>query len=282
MAQSRLLSERSRGTLLLTLNRPESMNAIDRDLAVELRRGFDEAARQDEIRCIVLTGAGRAFSSGGDVREMHARLKSQPGDFDLGDELRHVYGPLARSIRDCPKPVIAAINGTAAGAGLSLALACDLRLAAAGAQLILAFVRIGLVPDAGSLFFLSRIVGIGRALEMALTGDPVSAEQAERIGLVGGVVPPDELLPKALERADQMSALPAEALRMIKSGMERGLSLDLDQALELEAMLQSRAGRTADHHEALSAFIEKRRPAFGATDGAESRESAGPARSGTP
>jgi 2-(1,2-epoxy-1,2-dihydrophenyl)acetyl-CoA isomerase len=263
MAGVMLLTERSGPSLLLTLNRPESMNAIDHDLAVELRRAFNEAGRDETIRCIVLTGAGRAFSSGGDVREMHSRLQGAGSDRDLGDELRSLYGPLARSIRDCPKPVIAAINGTAAGAGLSLALACDLRLAAAGAQLILAFVRIGLVPDAGSLFFLSRIVGFGRALEMALTADPVSAEQAERIGLVGAVVPPTELMPKALERAEHLAALPAEALRLIKSGMERALSLDLEQVLELEAMLQARAGRTEDHEEALRAFIDKRRPIFG-------------------
>jgi 2-(1,2-epoxy-1,2-dihydrophenyl)acetyl-CoA isomerase len=234
-----------------------------------LTSAFIETSRDDEIRCIVLTGAGRAFSSGGDVREMHSRLQDPGGDHDLGDELRSLYGPLARSIRECPKPVLAAINGTAAGAGLSLALACDLRLAAAGAQLILAFVRIGLVPDAGSLFFLSRIVGFGRALEMALTADAVSAEQAERIGLVGAVVQPAELLPKALQRAEHLAALPAEALRMIKVGMERALTLDLEQALELEAMLQSRAGRTADHQEALRAFIEKRRPAFGGVERAK-------------
>jgi 2-(1,2-epoxy-1,2-dihydrophenyl)acetyl-CoA isomerase len=253
------------------------MNAIDSGLAAELRRAFNEAARDDEIRCIVLTGAGRAFSSGGDVREMHARLASPEQDHDLGDELRTLYGPLVRSIRECPKPAIAAINGTAAGAGLSLALACDLRMAAEGAQLILAFVRIGLVPDAGSLFLLSRIVGFGRALEMALTGEPITAEEAERIGLVGAVVPPEELQSRALERADRMAALPAETLRLIKSGMDRALSLDLEQALELEALLQSRAGRTADHHEALRAFVEKRRPSFGA---AGEGKSPGPAGAG--
>jgi 2-(1,2-epoxy-1,2-dihydrophenyl)acetyl-CoA isomerase len=257
-----LLLERDGGVLTLRMNRPQALNAINAALLLALRRAFEAAARDREVRAVVLTGEGRAFSSGGDVKEMAERKEA--GHTDLGADLREHYLPLVRAIRGCPKPVIAAVNGVAAGAGLSLALTCDLRIAADDARLTMAFVRIGLVPDAGGLFFLSRLCGFGKAMELALTGDTVDAAEALRIGLVNAVVPSDRLAAAARERARAFSAGPAETYALIKRGLERALSLDLEQALELEAQLQTLAGRTADHQQAVRAFLDKRQPAFGA------------------
>src|SRR5438093_9626445 len=154
---------------------------------------FEAAGHDPEVVAIILTGAARAFCAGADLRDVAAR--AQAGETDLGEDLRANYAPMIRAIRACPRPVIAALNGTAAGAGLSLALACDLRIAAAGAQLIVVFVRVGLVPDAGSLFFLTRMLGLSKATELAITGDPVNADEALRLGLVVAVVPADQLMP---------------------------------------------------------------------------------------
>jgi 2-(1,2-epoxy-1,2-dihydrophenyl)acetyl-CoA isomerase len=251
-----LRSERDGAVLTLTMNRPEALNALDAQLVTALRRAIDAAGRDAQVRAIVVRGEGRGFSAGGDIKEMAAGAET--GNADLGNALRQVYHPLIRALRRCPQPVIAAINGVAAGAGLGLAMACDLRLCAATARLNLAFVRIGLVPDAGSLFFLTRLVGLGRALELALEGATIDASTAERIGLVNAVVPDAELFESAHARAAAFGERSAEAVALTKRGLERALSLDLEQALELEAQLQSMAGRTPAHREAIRAFVEKR------------------------
>jgi len=256
-----VLSARDGAVLTLTLNRPEALNALNPEATHALRTGFETAARDPEVGAIVLTGTGRAFCAGADLKDVNAR--AQAGDKDLGSDLRTNYTPMIRAIRACPKPVIAALNGTAAGAGLSLALACDLRLAAVGAQLIVIFVRVGLVPDAGSLFFLTRMLGLSKATELAITGDPVSADDALRLGLVVAVVPPDQLMPAAMERAGRLAAGPRQTYALIKRGVERALHLDLEQTLELESQLQAVAAETPDAQEAIRAFLEKRKPVFG-------------------
>ena len=256
-----VLSAQAGAVLTLTLNRPEALNALNPEATHALRMAFEAAARDPEVGAIVLTGTGRAFCAGADLRDVNARAQS--GDKDLGSDLRKNYTPMIRAIRACPKPVIAALNGTAAGAGLSLALACDLRLAAAGAQLIVAFVRVGLVPDAGSLFFLTRMLGLSKATELAITGDPVSADEALRLGLVVAVVPPEQLMPAAMERARQLAAGPRQTYALIKRGMEGAIHLDLEQTLELESQLQALAAETPDAQEAIRAFLEKRKPVFG-------------------
>jgi 2-(1,2-epoxy-1,2-dihydrophenyl)acetyl-CoA isomerase len=256
-----VLKARDGPVMTLTINRPDSLNALNRDTTQALRKAVDDAARDGSIGAIVITGSGRAFSAGADLKDVSARLAA--GDVDVGDDLRANYAPLTRSIRACPKPVIAALNGTAAGAGLSLALACDLRIAAAGVQLIVAFVRVGLVPDAGSLFFLTRMLGLSKATELAMTGEPLLVEDAQRLGLVAAVVPADQLMPTALDRARRLAQAPRQTVALIKRGIERALDLDLEQTLELEAHLQSLAGRTADAREAIRAFVEKRAPVFG-------------------
>lgn len=253
-------SERDGSTLIVTINRPQALNALNRETTRALTAAFDGASRDDAIGAVILTGAGRAFSAGADLKDVSARIAA--GDIDVGSDLRANYAPLTRAIRRCAKPVIAALNGTAAGAGMSLALACDLRIAASGAQLILAFVRVGLVPDAGSLFFLTRMLGLSKATELAMTGDPLSADEALRLGVVSAVVPADQLMAVARQRAARLADGPRETIALIKRGLERSLALDLEQTLELEAGLQTLAGRSADAQEAIRAFVEKRSPVF--------------------
>ena len=256
-----VLSSQEGAVLTLTLNRPEALNALNRETTLALRTGLEAAGRDPAVGAVVLTGAGRAFCAGADLKDVSARAAA--GDHDLGADLRANYTPMIRAIRGCPKPVIAALNGTAAGAGLSLALACDLRLAVAGAQLIVVFVRVGLVPDAGSLFFLTRMLGLSKATELAMTGDALSAEDALRLGLVAQVVPAEQLMAAAMERAHRMAAGPRQTYALIKRGMERALQLDLEQTLELESQLQALAAETPDAQEAVRAFLEKRKPVFG-------------------
>jgi 2-(1,2-epoxy-1,2-dihydrophenyl)acetyl-CoA isomerase len=256
-----VLSSLNGAVLTLTLNRPEALNALNRETTGELRTGLEAAGRDSGVGAIILTGAGRAFCAGADLKDVSARY--QAGDTDLGADLRTNYTPLIRAIRASPKPVIAALNGTAAGAGLSLALACDLRIAAADTQLIVIFVRVGLVPDAGSLFFLTRMLGLSKATELAMTGDPLSADDALRLGLVAAVVPGDQLMAVALERARRLAEGPRQTYALIRQGMERALHLDLEQTLELESQLQALAAKTPDAQEAIRAFLEKRKPIFG-------------------
>jgi len=256
-----ILSTLDAGVLTLTLNRPEALNALNRELTSALRDGVEAAARDLRVGAVIITGAGRAFCAGADLKDVVARREG--GQRDLGDDLRTNYAPMIRAIRACPKPVIAALNGTAAGAGLSLALACDLRIAAAGTPLIVVFVRVGLVPDAGSLFFLTRMLGLSKATELALSGDPLTAEDAHMLGLVAAVVPPEQLMAAALERARRLNDGPRQTYALIKHGLERALDLDLEQAMELESQLQSLAAETPDAKEAIQAFLEKRKPQFG-------------------
>src|ERR1700686_1511959 len=256
-----ILSALDAGVLTLTLNRPEALNALNREMTRALRDGMEAAARDRGVGAVIITGAGRAFCAGADLKDVVARREA--GERDLGADLRTNYTPMIRAIRACPKPVIAALNGTAAGAGLSLALACDLRLAAAGTELIVGFVRVGLVPDAGSLFFLTRMLGLSKATELAITGDPLSADDAYRLGLVAAVVPPDQLMAAAMERARKLAAGPRLTYALIKRGMERAIQLDLEQTLELESQLQALAAKTPDAREAIRAFLEKRKPVFG-------------------
>ena len=255
-----ILSSRDGAVLTLTINRPDALNALNPPTMQALRAGIEAAGRDSAIGAVILTGAGRAFCAGADLKDVSARLDA--GDTDVGRDLRENYVPLTRAIRSCPKLVIAALNGIAAGAGLSLALACDLRIAAAGAQLIVAFVRVGLVPDAGSLFFLTRMLGLSKATELALTGDPLPVEEARQLGLIAAVVPGDQLMTTVMERARRLADGPRQTHTLIKRGMERAMDLDLDQVMELESHLQTLAARTPDTQEAIRAFIERRKPSF--------------------
>ena len=245
------------GVLTLTLNRPEALNSFTVEMKDSLLAALKDAARDRDIRVVVLTGAGRAFSAGQDLKE-----RQGPDVADLGSELRLRYNPIILAMRSLEKPIIGAINGVAAGAGISVALACDILVASKNATFIEAFSRVGLVPDTGSTWFLPRLVGPARAAEMMFTGDPVDAATAERIGLVNRVVPADKLVEEANALAQRLASAAPMALALTKRAIIRAYESNLEQALDFEAQLQTIAGRSADHSEGVAAFVEKRQPIF--------------------
>ncbi len=241
----------------LTLDRPEALNALTVPVKVALREALESIAADPAVRSVILTGAGRAFCAGQDLAE-----REGPDAAPLDVEVRERYDPIIRALRSMGQPVIAAVNGVAAGAGASLAFACDLRIAAESARFVLAFGRIGLVPDSGATWFLPRLVGSARAAELALLGDTLSAEEALRIGLVSRVEPDETLLDEARAMAERLAASAPLALALTKGALDRSWSIDLDEALDAEAGLQGIAGASADHAEGLAAFREKRPPRF--------------------
>jgi 2-(1,2-epoxy-1,2-dihydrophenyl)acetyl-CoA isomerase len=245
------------GVLTLTLNRPDALNAFTIEMKEELLAALKDAGRDKTVRVVILTGAGRAFSAGQDLKERQA-----PGVVGLGTELRLRYNPIILAMRRLEKPIIGAINGVAAGAGISIALACDIVIAAENATFIEAFSRVGLVPDTGSTWFLPRLVGPARAAEMMFTGDPVDAATAERIGLINRVVPADRLMDETHALAARLAKSAPIALALAKRALNRALESSLEEALEFEAQLQSIAGRSADHAEGVAAFVEKRPARF--------------------
>ena len=245
------------GVATITLNRPGALNSLTVPMKQELLAAFRRVDRDAATRAVILTGAGRAFCAGQDLKE-----RLEPDAAPLGVELRERYNPIIRAMRSLPKPIVGAINGVAAGAGASLAMACDIRLAADTASFALAFGRVGLVPDSGATWFLPRLVGATKAAEIALLGDPVTAEEAVRIGLVGRVVAAAELATEARAVAARLAAGAPRASALTKRALDTTWDRDLDAALEYEAHLQDMAGRTKDHQEGMAAFLEKRQPRF--------------------
>lgn len=261
MNDETVLVETSGGVLTLTLNRPDRDNAFNRRMSQELADAIGAAGRDPAVRAVVVAGGGAAFCSGHDVEELEPVLAdARPPS--RADAVRRDENRLILQMRRLEKPIVAAINGLAAGAGMSLALACDLRIASRDASFVQAFVNVGRVPDGGSLYTLPRIVGLAKALELCLLGEPLSAEEALRIGLVSRVVPPDELRSAAAELAGKLASGAGVALGLTKRGLVRSLEADLDEMLEYEALLQEVAGRTADFREGVTAFSEKRPPRF--------------------
>jgi 2-(1,2-epoxy-1,2-dihydrophenyl)acetyl-CoA isomerase len=243
------------GTIIL--DRPDALNSLDATLKRELLVVLREADRERGARVVVLTGAGRAFCAGQDLKE-----RLVPDSTPLDVEVRERYNPIVLAMRRLSKPIVAAVNGVAAGAGASLAFACDLRIAAESASFVLAFGRIGLVPDSGASWFLPRLVGAAHAAELLYLPDPLSAAEALRIGLVSRVVPADALMTEAGAIAARLAAGAPKALALTKRALDRSLEVGLAEALDHEASLQGIAGRTADHAEGLAAFVEKRPPRF--------------------
>jgi 2-(1,2-epoxy-1,2-dihydrophenyl)acetyl-CoA isomerase len=249
------------GIQTITLNRPEVYNAFSDKLTYELQDALKGAERDADARVLIITGAGKAFCSGQDVAELKERYV--PGHVPhLGNDIRRRYNPIAQRLRQMDKPVIAAVNGVAAGAGMSLALACDVRIASDQASFLAAFINVGLVPDTASTFTLPRLVGLGKAMELCLTGDRITAEEAHRIGLVNRVVPADDLGAEAEKLAARLAALPARGIALIKHLLNQSFDNDLLRQLEAEAFAQETAGLTEDHVEGVIAFIEKRKPQF--------------------
>jgi 2-(1,2-epoxy-1,2-dihydrophenyl)acetyl-CoA isomerase len=245
------------GVATITLDRPEALNALTIELRAELLAALGRIRRDRDVRAVILTGAGRAFCAGQDLRERQA-----PDAAPLEVELRERYNPIVREMVGLEAPIVGAINGVAAGAGASLALACDLRIAAEGASIVLAFGRIGLVPDSGATWFLPRLVGPAKAAELALLNEPLSAGEALRLGLVSRVVPADRLLDEARAVAARLAAGAPIANALTKRALRHALETDLDGTLDYEATLQGIAARTVDHAEGLAAFVDKRPPRF--------------------
>lgn len=253
--------ERDGGVAGITLNRPDRLNAFDGRMHAELQAALDELAADGEVRCLILRGEGKGFSAGADLRseDLSREDGEQP---DLGEYLRRTYSRTVAKMVGMEKPIVGALHGPVYGAGLGIALACDLRVAAESARFSAAFVRIGLMPDAGVSFFLPRVVGLGRAMEMSMLGDPVDAGEAHRIGLANKVVPDGMLLEEAQALARRLASLPTRALGQIKRSLYASFESDLETALEREAEGQSICGRTEDHREGVAAFFERREPRF--------------------
>jgi 2-(1,2-epoxy-1,2-dihydrophenyl)acetyl-CoA isomerase len=248
------------GVAHLELNRPEALNAWTPDLGRALLAAVREASADPEVRAILLTGAGRAFSAGADVKVPREYLPN--GDIDLSVRLREIYNPIIAEIRAAPKPVVGAIHGAAAGLGCSLALSCDLLLAGESAYLLLAFVNIAVIPDAGAALFLAERVGALRAAQLMMLGERLPAARALEWGLVNEVVPDDELRDRAAALAERLAAGPTVALANMKRTLTSAAQAGLAAHLELEAALQQEHATTEDYAEGVAAFKEKRKAQF--------------------
>jgi len=248
-------TSRDGAVLTITLNRPDVLNAFDDAMHRALAAALGDA-RAADVRAVVLTGAGRGFCVGQDLRE----FREAPGD--IGARLRGSYHPNVLALRALEKPVLAAVNGAAAGAGLSFACACDLRLAADSASFVPAFINVGLVPDSGGTYFVTRILGPARAFEWLTSGRRLSAVEAHAWGLVSEVVEAQQLAARAAELAAELAALPTRGIAMTKQLIDQASSSSLEEQLEREADLQARATQTEDFREGVAAFLEKRAPRF--------------------
>ncbi len=261
MTYEQIAVERTGAVTRITLSRPEKLNALTHRMSDELLDAFT-ALRDDEgVRAVVLTGAGRGFCAGQDLSEFGEAYR-QGRRPDIERHLAESYHRLIPAMVAAPKPVIAAVNGVAAGAGLSLALACDLRIAADTARFTQAFVKIGLIPDSGGTFLLPRAVGHAKALELSLTGDLIDAAEAHRIGLVHRIHPAGELVAEVEALAARLASMPTRALAATKVLLRDALTLDLGESLRREARTQAEMGGTEDHLEGVAAFEEKREPRF--------------------
>jgi 2-(1,2-epoxy-1,2-dihydrophenyl)acetyl-CoA isomerase len=259
MAFEHILYEVDQGVGAITLNRPDVLNSITREMALEVRQALSAAGADADVRALLLTGAGRGFCAGQDLAE--AMPKDGPAP-DLGDIVARGYNPIVRTLRQLDKPVVCAVNGVAAGAGANLAFACDFVLASSDASFIQSFTKLGLVPDTGGTFFLPRLVGMARATALMMLGDKVSAQDAVTIGLIHRVVEAGKLMDEATGLARQLATRPTRGLGLIKRALNASATNGLDEQLALEAQLQAEAGSTADYREGVKAFLDKRAPVF--------------------
>jgi 2-(1,2-epoxy-1,2-dihydrophenyl)acetyl-CoA isomerase len=256
MSEAAILTALERGVFTITLNRPK-VNALTTEVVSALQAIFKQAERNPEVRCVLLTGQGRVFSAGQDLTEV-----KQAEDLSYRYHLLRTYNPLIVEIRRLPKPVLAAINGPVSGAALGIALACDLRMAASDARLVVGFAGIGLAPDSAVSLLLPGLIGLGRAAEYTFTNAPISAEQALEWGLVNRLVPPEELAQQAFAWAAQLAQGPVHAMGFAKRDFNKAILGGLEQLLDYEAHIQEIAGRGAEHKEGVSAFLDKRTPDY--------------------
>ncbi len=258
MSYEIVLYQVDNGVATITLNRPSSLNAFNDDLIQETADAFKQAGRAKEVRCVVITGNGRAFSSGQDLGDVQARGNS----FSISDHLRHGYHKLIKQMVSLEKPIVGAINGVAAGAGCGVALATDVRIASDKASFMLAFSKVGLVPDSGTNWFLPRIIGYARAYEMAITAEKLPATKALEWGMVNRVVPAEQLMSEATAWASRLANGATLAFGLTKRAMNRAWNSSLEEALTYEAYLQEMAARSHDYQEGVMAFWEKREAQF--------------------
>ena len=250
--------EQQQSVALLSLNRPDVFNSFDREMAVSLQEQLDNCASDPKIRAILITGEGKAFCAGQDLGEV-----TDPERF-LGFErvLQEHYNPIILRLRNIEKPIVAAVNGVAAGAGANLALACDIVVASESASFLQAFSKIGLIPDSGGSFFLPRLIGLQKATALMMLGEKVSAKEAERMGMIYKVYPTDSFREEAFKIAHKLSTMPTKGLGFTKQALNQSLSNNLNQQLDLETQLQVQAGATEDYEEGVQAFLQKRKPNF--------------------
>ena len=241
----------------ITLNRPEKYNSIVREMALSFQNTLANCESDDSIRCILITGAGKAFCAGQDLKEA-----IDPQGPEIEQIVREHYNPIIKRIREIEKPVIAAVNGVAAGAGANLALACDIVTATQSAKFIQAFSKIGLIPDSGGTYFLPRLIGLPKATAFMMTGEPVSAEKAEALGMIYAVYEDAEFESKTLELARSIAAMPTKGLGYTKRLLNQSFNNSLEDQLDLEAATQSLSAHADDHKEGIQAFLEKRTPKF--------------------
>lgn len=249
--------ELANGVATITLNRPEVYNALNNEITFELQDAFKKVKKDPEVRVVVLTGEGKAFCSGQDLKASSAEPNRS-----FSDSIHKRYNPIIKAIRNLPKPVICRLNGVAAGAGCSFALACDLIVASESSKLIEVFVNIGLVLDSGSSYFLPRLVGSAKAFELATMGNRVSAKDAEAMGLVNEAVPDAELDAAVAKYTDYYASAPTKAIGLMKKMLNKSQNASLEDMLKYEAYCQDIAGASKDHKEGVTAFLEKRKPEF--------------------
>lgn len=259
MNYSLIVFQKVENVAVIKFNRPDLLNSFNRAMALEVQSALAESAGEKSIRAVLITGEGKAFCAGQDLAE--AAPKDAPL-VDLGKIIRERYNPIIKLIREIEKPVICAVNGTAAGAGANIALACDVIVASGNASFIQAFSKIGLIPDSGGTFFLPRIVGLQRASVMMMLSEKISAEDALKFGMIYKIFPLEKLFDEALGLANQLAEMPTKGLALTKKALNKSLFNNLDGQLKLEEELQIEAGKTFDYQEGVKAFLEKRKPNF--------------------
>ncbi|TQI81154.1 2-(1,2-epoxy-1,2-dihydrophenyl)acetyl-CoA isomerase [Serratia fonticola] len=260
MENALILSHIEAGVLTITLNRPDRLNSFNDEMHHQLSEALTVAERDDTVRCVLITGAGRGFCAGQDLNDRNVSVEQAAPD--LGLSVERFYNPLIRRLSALPKPIVCAVNGVAAGAGAALALACDIVVAADNASFIQSFCKLGLVPDSGGSWYLPRLVGHARAMGMTLLGDKISAQQAVEWGMIWQIVAAAELAEHTFSMARQLATQPTYGLGLIKKAMYSSASNTLDQQLDLERDLQRLGGRSADYREGVNAFFSKRQPNF--------------------
>jgi 2-(1,2-epoxy-1,2-dihydrophenyl)acetyl-CoA isomerase len=254
---STIIYERKGSVAVITLNRPDKFNAFNREAALALQDALDNAANDVSVRCVLITGNGKAFSAGQDLGEVTGEAP-----FDFNRILSEHYNPIILRIRNLEKPVVAAVNGVAAGAGANIALCCDIVLASENASFIQAFSKIGLIPDSAGTFFLPRLIGFQKASALAMLGDKVSATEAESMGMIYKVLPAETFFESALDIAKTLSEMPTRGLALTKKALNQSMNNTLGAQLEAEDVLQKSAAATEDYQEGVNAFMEKRKPVF--------------------